>query len=97
MRLARDLGTVRELYPEGIKEVTDLPHTLFTAIRLALNFLGFEELPNDEVPPKRIWLDTEKLQEHFKKVEKIREKKYGEGKDIEDPVENAAAAGLIAT
>lgn len=93
------MGTVSALYPEGIKEVTDLPHTLFSAIRLGLNYLAFEELPEDEQPPKRIWTNPEKLKDWFVHVKKLRERKYGSGGDgpgeIEDPVENAAAHGLI--
>lgn len=77
--------------------MADLPHTLFTAIRLGLSFLGFEELPEDEQPPKRIWLDGEKLADWFANVKKRRDEKYGESgrKAIEDPVENAAAKSLI--
>lgn len=91
------MGTVSELYPEGITELADMPHTLFTAIRMGLNFLSFEELPSEEQPPKKIWLDGEKLEEWFAAVKKNREDMYsGKGdKQIEDPVDNAAANGLI--
>lgn len=98
MRLARDLGTVRDLYPDGIKEVADLPHTLFNAIRLALSFLGFEELPAEEQPPKSIWLNTEKLSAWFETVKKRRDEKYGgDTKSIDDPVQNDAASALISS
>lgn len=97
VRLARDMGTVRELFPKGIDDIRDLPHTCFNAIRLGLTFLGFEELPEEDIPPRRIWMDGEKLEEHFNAV-RARRKAQAEGKDtpeIEDPVENEAAAGLI--
>lgn len=72
----------------------DCPHALFEAIRSALVFLSFEELPKDERPDKRIWLNGAALKEHFERVERNRDAK-AQGKDIEDPVTNAAAAGLI--
>lgn len=98
VRLARDMGTVAELLPDGIESVTDMPHTLFTAVNHGLRFLSFEELPSEEQPPKRIWLDPEKLTDWFDTVKKRREEQYGGGKSagpIEDPVENAAAKSLI--
>lgn len=77
--------------------MTDLPHTLFTAIRLGLTFLSFEELPEEEQPPKRIWMDNERLHEWFNAVKKRRDEKYGDGgsKSIEDPVQNDAAKLLM--
>lgn len=100
VRLARELGNVSTLFPEGITSVADLPYNLFDAIRLALIFLSFEEMPKDERPPKRIWLDGEKLDEHMKWVEKQREAKHkvdrdGSSQEIEDPVQNEAASSLI--
>lgn len=97
VRLARDMGTVRELFPEGITDLRDLPHTMFEATRLGLVFLGFEELGEKDTPPKRIWLDGDKLEAWFDEVRKRREREAkGEGSDeIEDPVDNDAAALLI--
>lgn len=94
MRFAREFGTVSDLFPEGVDDLLDLPHTLFGAIRTALLYLSFDELPRDERPPKRIWADGERLEAWFKEVERERERK-AQGKDIEDPVDNQAAAGLI--
>jgi len=93
VRLARDMGTVSELYPEG-RSLLDLPHALFTAIRQGLAFLGFEELPLDEQPPRSIWLDAEALNEHFDEV-KRRRKESASPDPIEDPVTNEAARSLI--
>lgn len=97
MRLARDLGSSRDLFPEGIEKLTDLPHTLFTAIQTALTFLSFDELEEDERPPKRIWLDGEAMKDWFREVKRKRKEKYGgDGhQPIDDPVQNAAAKGLI--
>lgn len=78
--------------------MADLPYPVHDAISKGLAFVGFDELPSDERPPKSIWLDSEKLEEWFDAVEKRRKEKYGDGKDnndIEDPVENEAAKGLI--
>lgn len=70
---------------------------MFTAINRALVILSWQEnLPKEEVPPRRIWLDGEKLKEHFAQVEKNRERENDPKKGkIEDPVDNAAAEGLI--
>lgn len=80
------------LFPEGIKHLGDLPHTLVDGITLGMQFLSFMELPKDEQPPRRMWFDGDRLKEHFAAVEKRREEKYGTDKDkpreIEDPVDN---------
>jgi hypothetical protein len=85
---------VSALLPEGITSLSDAPFNLVNAITMGLSFLGFEEVALEDRPPKRIWLEPEKLSAHWKAVKK-RWKEGGEG-EIEDPVENAAAAGLIA-
>lgn len=92
------MGEVSALFPPGITQVTDLPYKLFDAIRYALVFLSWEELPDDERPPKRIWHDGDALNEHFRWVRKQREDKYrtdGGSKEIEDPVRNEAASSLL--
>lgn len=85
------------LFPPGITHLADLPATLHEAISKGLAFVSFDELPSDEKPPRKIWLDPERLDEWFVEVEKRRKEKYGVdgNKDIEDPVDNAAARGLI--
>jgi len=88
---------VHELLPEGIDDLRDCPHPLFEAIRVALMVLGFDELEDNERPPKRIWLDGQRLQEWFKDVRRKRREKYDPkgGGEIEDPVQNEAARSLI--
>lgn len=85
------------LFPPGITHAADLPFHVHDAIAKGLAFAGFDELPLDERPPKKIWLDPPKLEEWFDAVQKRRDEKYGgDGKqEIEDPVDNAAAKGLI--
>lgn len=39
--------------------------------------LSFGELPDDERPPERIWLDDEALSAHWERVEAARKHKYG--------------------
>lgn len=101
VRLARDMGTVRELFPRWFNDLRDLPHTLFEAIRLAFLFLSWDELPEDERPAKRIWLNAKALKDHFEAVKRKRAREMESGsssnwsREIEDPVENEAARGLI--
>lgn len=102
VRIARDLGDVSVLFPEGVKSLTELPYTIFDAIRQGLTFLKFQEMDEDEQPPREIWLDTKRLKEHMEMVTRTRKAKYGGGDadDIRDvpidgPVEeNALIAEL---
>lgn len=62
-------------------------------------YISFDELPDDERPPRRIWLDDDALQAHFQRVRRDRDAKYGVGDKagpIDDPVSNQAADLLIA-
>jgi hypothetical protein len=97
VRIARDFGTVAQLLPDGIADVRDCPHTLFSAIRAALMVIGFDELDEDERPPRRIWLDNDRLADWFKEVRRRRKEKYSakEPGPIDDPVENDAARSLL--
>jgi hypothetical protein len=89
---------VAELLPDGCEDLRDCPHLLFDAIRSALVILSFDELTEDERPPKAIWTDGEKLKAWFDGIKRRREEKYGaKGPGpIEDPVENKAARSLLA-
>jgi hypothetical protein len=88
---------VSVLLPEGVDDLKDAPHHLFDAVRFALVVLSFDELPSDERPPRRIWRDPDALEQHFAKVKKMREAKWGgDGKEpIEDPVENPLIEAII--
>lgn len=92
VRIARDFGTVDLLFPPGVTDLRDIPHTLFDAIRAGLLYLDLQDLPPDDRPPRRIWGDTEKLMSWLEgHDESPTEQVY-----IEGPVErNAAAAMLI--
>lgn len=96
VRLVRDTGTVRELFPEGVDDVRDLPHTLFDAIQRASVFIAWEQLAEEEQPPRRIWLDGEALTEWFNEVKRKRRSEADPNHQvIEDPVENDAAKSLF--
>lgn len=88
MRIVRDLGDVSLLLPSGIDHIADLPLNMFNALRQALGFLTFEELPKDERPPRRIWLKPDELRAWFSEVERRREEKYGSQSDgrIDEPI-----------
>lgn len=90
------------LLPPGVSSVRDLPFTVFEAVREALTFISFDELPEDERPPRRMWNDRRALSRWFRRVRAMRKQKYGGGDDddawdkpIEDPVRNEAARDLI--
>ncbi len=87
VKIARDVGQISSLFPDGIKRLWDLPYTLFNNIRLALIFLSWQEnLPKKEVPPKKMWLDEEKLTMWWAEVEANREREAkGEGDTLSMP------------
>ena len=62
------MGTADLLFPPGCTDIRELPAQLFDAIRTSLMFLGFEEMPEGDAPPKRIWLDNEALTSHFENL-----------------------------
>lgn len=95
MRFARDFGTVRELFPDGIDSLWDLPWKLAEAIFRALIILSWDNLPKDERPPENIWGDDRAIKEWFDAVEANRKTDADPDRQIEDPVDNAAAKGLI--
>jgi hypothetical protein len=85
------------LFPVGITDIAELPWTHFEAIRRAFIFLSFEELPEKERPPKKMWLDNEELNRWFENIRREREagNKPGVEGPIEDPVENPLASQMI--
>lgn len=78
-----------DLFPEGVRDLYDLPYTLFEAIRRGLVYLSFEEWPEEDRPPRRIWKDGEKLMAHAAAVKARRKSEVDGPGAIEDPVENA--------
>jgi hypothetical protein len=97
VRIARDFGGVSELLPPVVKNLRDCPWRWFEAIRLAMFFLSFEELPEEDRPPKKIWLDNEAMESHFAAL-KAKRKREAEGDTTleGESVQNTAARDLIA-
>jgi hypothetical protein len=102
VRVARDLGHgIRDLLPPWAHSIADAPYSLVSNISFALTVLRWREnLDDHEVPPKRIWLNGDALKAWFETVKSNRRREMrGEdpdrSQDIEDPVENAAARGLL--
>lgn len=96
VKIARDAGCLSSLFPDGIKRLWDLPHTLFNSIRLGLTFLSWQEnLLKEEVPPRKMWLDEDRLKQWFAEVDANRERKAkGEGDTMSMP-ENPLVKQLL--
>lgn len=76
-----------QLLPEGIDHLGECPHTLHGAILGALRILQYEEFPIEERPPRRIWLDADRLKVWWEDVEAERKARYdstSSSEDIED-------------
>lgn len=60
-------------------------------------FLKFQEMPDDEAPPKRIWLDGDAISEHFREVNRKMKAQYGNSDSSGEVSEerNGAASMLL--
>lgn len=65
------------LLPLGVTHMADMPAPLHDAITAGLQFVSFDELPNDERPPKKIWWDKDSMRTWWSMVERKRDEKYG--------------------
>lgn len=83
-----------QLLPDGIRSLRDAPYPLFRAVRIGLQYLSFEDLPEEDVPPRSIWTDFDALKDWFDEVRR-RQKERLSGKEIEDPQRNSALDFLI--
>lgn len=85
------------LFPPGITHLMDLPYPMFNAIRNALGFLAFDELPSDERPPRDIWMEPKLLNEHFKKVEAARNARFGNKADkmSDEPIDGPSERNAL--
>lgn len=93
--MARDIGDISSLFPRGITRVTDLPYTIHDAIISALMFLTFDELPDNERPPKTIWLNGEKMKAHWAEVKRMRKAEAEGHGDPGDMTKNALKDKLL--
>jgi len=91
------MGDVSSLFPEGIKHLDDLPHTIHTAIIMGLGFLSFDELPRDERPPKKIWFMPDEMKSWWSFVERKRKEEAGGDGHTSggDMTKNKATEGLL--
>lgn len=87
--MARDCGDISSLFPPGVTRLWDLPYTIHSAIRMALYFIGFEEYRESERPPKRIWLDADKMKQWWQDVKAAREEEGKGNGAINDMPQNA--------
>lgn len=55
---------------------------------MALHFLSFEELPLKERPPKKMWLDPDKMKLWFDEVKANREAEAKDGGDYQSMPQN---------
>lgn len=95
VRLARDIGDISSLFPPGITRLIDLPYTIHNAILAALGFLSFEELPEKERPPKRIWLNAKKMKTWWAEVKRVREAEVNGQGDQSSMDKNALTDRLL--
>lgn len=80
VRMARDGGDMSSLFPPGVTRLYELPFTIFHAIRFALNIINMQEnMEENEMPPKSIWLDNERMSQWMGEVKRNRENKYKPG------------------
>lgn len=87
VRLARECGNISSLFPPGVTRIWDLPFTLHLAIKSALYFLSFEEISDmQDRPPKRIWLDGDKMNEWWKAVRE----RHSAGTEVAEMPQNEA-------
>lgn len=57
--------------------------------------LGFFELPDEDRPPEELWLDEERISQHFEDVKARRNEKYGvESVPDADMMQNELTRGL---
>lgn len=73
------------LLPPGIDGLADCPFTLQDAILKALHFLGYEELPTADRPPRKIWLVPDEMEAWWEKRDRIYREKYGDPDTGEPP------------
>ncbi len=95
VRVARDAGDVSSLFPPGIERLIDLPFTIQNAILAALGFLSFDELPEEERPPKSIWLDGEKMKAWWAEIKRLRKAKMEGHGDQASMSKNALTSKLL--
>lgn len=67
------------LMPHGITHLADMPVPIHDAIMAGLQFASYDELPDEERPPRKIWWDKDAMRTWWTMVERKRDEKYGTG------------------
>jgi hypothetical protein len=102
VQTARDMGEgMASLLPSWARSISDAPYLLIDHISFALTVTRWRETLDDhEIPPRRIWRDSDALKEWFEHVRADRKREMQGGssdrsQEIEDPVQNEAARSLL--
>lgn len=78
-------GDFSAIFPDGVVQA---PYTLVMAVNTALTVLSwFENLPEEEQPPRHIWYDDEQIADWFRDVRASRKqnvKRRSSYNDAED-------------
>lgn len=90
--MAKELGNIAFLLPEGASSVLDAPADLVRAIQFSTRVLAWQEdLLEEEMPPKWMWLYEDELTPWFEEVMRNRKAKFstdtpssGEGEMVEN-------------
>lgn len=84
------MGTAELLFPPGFDRLDELPAPYFEHIRVSMIYLGFEEMPEDDRPPKSIWQEPDALKRHFDELKANRKRQADPtaAEPIEEPVQN---------
>jgi hypothetical protein len=53
---------------EGVSSVSELPHTISTALLYRARINSFNELPEEKRPPRNLWDKPHRLAEFFDKM-----------------------------
>lgn len=84
---AKRSGNGLMMLPAGCTSIEDMPCDLAIALDQAYRILHWQEnLTEDEMPPKWMWHLEWELELWFEEVERLREEKYGGGRDEEVPM-----------
>lgn len=85
-RIVRDVGSIDLLFPDWCDNVIDMPWTIVQSFERARIILALHERPDDfRIPPKRIWLNDEKLDAYIKDENNRIEFERENGKGAWDP------------
>lgn len=75
---------MESIFPGKVESVEDVPWEFTYVLNHALRILNWQEnLVDDEVPPKWMWLFEDELEKWFKEVDRARKEKFGRGDDEE--------------